>query len=65
MHSRITFAAPLQDVVLCFNDEAFWDSHAVLEEARRDQRSEFYAGLNSFASTPSKGGGNPRASVGI
>ena len=44
------FPAALEEFVRLFNEEAFWDSHEVLEEPWRETGSEFYHGLILYAS---------------
>ena len=46
----IPFPAALARFVRLFNEESFWDSHEVLEDAWREHGSEFYHGLILYAS---------------
>ena len=49
-HVPAPFPAALTSFVELFNEEAFWESHEVLEEPWRNNKSDFYHGLILFAS---------------
>ena len=49
-HLPVPFPAALAAFVELFNDEAFWESHEVLEGPWRNNGSDFYHGLILFAS---------------
>ena len=48
--STSPFPAALEQFVRLFNQEAFWESHEVLEDPWREHGSEFYHGLILYAS---------------
>jgi uncharacterized protein len=48
--AEVVFPAALRRFVSLFNAGRFWDSHEVLEEPWRANRSDFYQGLILFAS---------------
>ena len=47
---RGPWPAPFQEFVRLFNAGQYWESHEVLEEPWRTQRSDFYQGLIIYAS---------------
>ncbi|HET7560458.1 MAG TPA: DUF309 domain-containing protein [Limnochordia bacterium] len=49
-HDGSTFPAALIEFVELFNAERFWESHEVLEQPWRSNRSRFYQGLILMAS---------------